>query len=237
VHTLDYARQRFIDVLAAAVDLRQQLVQVLALQADKRMQTAYRLIYPALCKDAESIVYMEQLEPNFAVFARQLADAQVVAPSVQTDVRLNSEKRIVADLHVYAIIKTSHHKGRIKAKSFQDYASGVVDRLFDSFKSKVSIQVLLSKKAAFEILNKMVSNEVLYKVQDSINLTVRDARTEAQREHVLDKAIEAFREKHRMKYTGELVAFLKKNIPPGLLEEDDFHRAWKEFLVEDLMNA
>jgi hypothetical protein len=236
-HALHNARKDLVDISTAAVGLRQQLVQVLSLYADQRMAKVYQLVYPTKCTDEKSLAFMASLEPNFSVFARQLADAQVVASSVQTEVRLNAEKRIVSDMHVYAIIETSHHKGRIKAKSFHDYAAGVVDRLFDSFKQNQTVQTRLLKKTAFEILNKMVGNDSLYRVQDAINVAVRDARVVAQRENLLEKAVESFREKYRVKYTRVLVAFLKNNISPGLLEEDDFQRVWKEFLVEDLMNS
>lgn len=224
-------------MVLGVTDVRQRFVQVLSQFSDKRMETVFRLVYPMMCTDEESQQFMSKLEPHFAVYARQLADARVVSSSVMTDVKFDRNKRIVGTLDVFAMVQTSHYKGRIKAKSFQDYAAGVMDRLFDSFKKRQTIQVHLSKKASFQLINKMVGNDALYRVQQSIDQTVQNARAQAQRDHVLEGALDSFREKHRMKFTGDLVAFLRNNIPPGLLEEDDFHRAWKEFLVEDLMNA
>jgi hypothetical protein len=238
MHPLDYARKQLLDTLSAgACETRQQLVQLLSNYADSRMGTLYKLVYPTKCTDEESMLYMSKLEPNFAVYARQLADAKVISASIETEVKFDKNKRVVASLTVHAIVRTSGFKGRLAAKSFQDYAAGVVDRLFNSFKKNHSFQINLSKKAAFQLLNKMIGNDILYEVQISIEEAVRMARTEANQKGVLEAAIESFREKHRMKYTGDLVTFLRQNIPPGLLEEEDFHRAWKEFLVEDLMNA
>ena len=165
---------------------------------------------------------------------RQFAEAQVISSLVTTDVKFDKNKRISAEMIVTAVVVIPNHKGRILAKSFQDFTKSVIDRLFKSFANKFSY-VQLSQRAAFQLINTMIGNEILYSLQKSIDDTVIEARSDAMRRHLREEAIESFREKHRMKYTGDLSKFLRDNIPPGLLEEEDFQRAWREFIVADVM--
>ncbi len=223
MYDIDYARQEFVQILSQFLD--------------RKLRTTYQLVYPLKCIDGTAAKAMAGLESNFAFYARQLCEARVIDTSIVTDVKFDRNKRVVATMEVCAVIKTGNHKGVIQAPSFRDFAGGVVNRFFSSFKSGGMLNAHLSKKTAFEIMNKMVGDEVLYDLKSSIEDAVLRAHEQALRDQVREKAIESFRMKHRMHYTGELVEFLKNRIPPGLLEEEDFQRAWREFLVHDVMES
>lgn len=213
--------------------VRQQFVQLLSNAVDSQLATIYQVVYPTKCPDQDAMAYMEKLEAHFVYYARQMSEARVVSASVVTDVKFNKNKRIISELTVSAVVIIPNQK-RILAKSFQDFCTGIIDRLFKSFANKFSY-VQLNARAAFQLINKMLGNEVLYALQTSIDNTVRDARADAMHRGVREEAEISFREKHRAKYTSDLAKYLRDHVPPGLLEEEDFQQAWREFIVADVM--
>ncbi len=219
MHPIDYARQNLV----------QQLSDLLQL----RLGTVYNLLYPTKAFDQGALEYLAPLSSHFANAARELLCARLLRTTVVMNVKLDKNKKIHAEMEVFAIVTVPGH---VRAKSFQDFVAGVVDRLFASMKKEYpSIGLNLQPKQAFSLLNAMTGNEPLYDLQATIDGAIRESRDEAMKNGVRDDAIQSFRDKHRVKYTSDLATFLRQNIPPGLLEEEDFQRAWQEFIVADVM--
>ncbi len=221
---------------------RRELLQLISNKIDQSLESRYALIIPTVCDSQDTTTEMMKFVKNFRFHARQLSEAQVLRTTVNVDVKFDTQKKIVSTLDVFAVIQTVNFKGEIHAKDWQSYVSGVVDRLDKSINSTHGSALVIggarpSKKAMFQVMNKMVGNEALLRVSADIELAVNEARTQAMRDNIREEMVQSFRDKHRVKYRSDLAAYMAKNIPPTLLDEEDFNSVWREFFVSVIMDS
>jgi hypothetical protein len=177
VHPIDYARQNLV----------QQISDLLLL----RLGTIYNLTYPTKAFDQGALEYLAPLSSHFSSAAREILCARVLRTTVMMDVKLDKNKKIHAEMEVYAIVAVPGH---VKAKSFQDFIAGVVDRLFVSIKKDYpSISLNMKPKQAFSLLNSMIGNEPLYDLQAVVDGAIRETRDDAMKKGIREEAIQSFR--------------------------------------------
>lgn len=194
-----------------------------------------------VCGTDEIADEMLQFKNNFRFHARQLAEAHVVRTLVNVDVKFDADKRIVDTMEIFAVVRTTNFKGELHARDWNDYVAGVVDRLHNSMQNTktegLSLSARPSNKAMFQVMNKLVGNDVLLRVKSDIEAAVNQARHEAIRDGIREEMVQSFRDKHRAKYRSDLAAYMRKNIPPTLLDEEDYNSVWREFFVSVIMDS
>lgn len=214
------------------MDARASLLSVLDSQLASRLSFRFGLIVPVMCGDEDSLEYVRRHESSFVFHARELLLSRVAGPDCAVKVSLGYDNRLQTVVTNNASVLLWSTGKVLLASGWNHLAGNVVERLEKSFTPTVSLRV--SRKAVFEILNKMVGNEPLAALSAAVEAAVSEAR--ASSGPIVEKAVAEFVAKERVSQMKRLERFVRENLSHDVLSEDDLLQSWRERLVSDIMD-